>query len=117
MIVAPPSCVAAAAQYRSTSCREAWAPGVKKLVAHSADGIELGTIYLDLYQRPGKYTGCALFTVVCGKEMPDGSYRSPTVVLCCSLPNEHSELPLDQVRCFPGCLHTAQCNGAMACRS
>ena len=87
-------------------CSESWAPGVKKLIAYRANGAKLGTIFLDLYHRPGKYTGCALFTVVCGKELPDGSYRCPTVVLCCSLPDEHSQLPLDQVRVNPHATQT-----------
>jgi Zn-dependent oligopeptidase len=74
------------------SCREGWASSLKKYRAICSKRDELGTIFLDLYQRPGKYTGNAHFTLQCGKALPDGSYRKPVVALACSYSGD-SETP------------------------
>eukprot|EP01128_Nolandella_sp_AFSM9_P004839 TRINITY_DN2258_c0_g1_i1.p1 TRINITY_DN2258_c0_g1~~TRINITY_DN2258_c0_g1_i1.p1 ORF type:complete len:718 (+),score=86.12 TRINITY_DN2258_c0_g1_i1:89-2242(+) len=41
---------------------EGWHPSVRKMVAHDSSGF-LGVIYLDLFDRPGKYPGAAVFQV------------------------------------------------------
>jgi hypothetical protein len=78
-------------------CREVWADGVQKLVAYNDERGDLGTIFLDLFQRSGKFSGCAQYTILCGKALPDGTCRLPIVALCCSFDKEHAQLTYDQV--------------------
>ena len=52
----------------------AWAPGasaglVKLAVRDEASGARLGTVYLDLHQRHGKFGHCAAFTIRCGRRL------------------------------------------------
>lgn len=80
--------------------REAWAPGVEKLRAVHADRGDLGTVYLDLYSRQGKYNGNAHFTIQCGRLQRDGSYRLPIVALACTFPRSRDEgITFSQARC------------------
>ncbi|KAL3944916.1 MAG: hypothetical protein SGBAC_001007 [Bacillariaceae sp.] len=53
-------------------------------------GRELGTMYLDLHPRPGKYTHAAHFTVRCGcvENGLGSNYQLPIVALVCNI-NEH----------------------------
>ncbi len=67
---------------------ETWAPPEadlqKIMLVHPTEG-QLGTIYLDLYPRPAKYTHHAQFTVRCGC-LPKGAsqYQLPVVALVCN---------------------------------
>ncbi len=47
----------------------------------------LGTMYLDLHPRPGKYTHAAHFTVRCGCRVsgPESEYQLPVVALVCNM--------------------------------
>jgi len=61
---------------------------IRKFVAFEEDtGRELGTMYLDLHPRPGKYTHAAHFTVRCGclENGPDSDYQKPIVALVCNM--------------------------------
>mmetsp|Transcript_10330 Transcript_10330/g.20321 ORF Transcript_10330/g.20321 Transcript_10330/m.20321 type:complete len:890 (-) Transcript_10330:525-3194(-) len=44
---------------------ESWADGVQKLQVREHDGTPAGTLYLDLYARPGKFSNPAHFQVRC----------------------------------------------------
>jgi thimet oligopeptidase len=46
-------------------------------VHDGASGVLLGTFYLDLYPRPGKYNHFANFPLIARRVMPDGTVRAP----------------------------------------
>mmetsp|Transcript_42727 Transcript_42727/g.49303 ORF Transcript_42727/g.49303 Transcript_42727/m.49303 type:complete len:755 (+) Transcript_42727:24-2288(+) len=61
---------------------------IKKFVVWEEEtGRALGTIYLDLHPRPGKYTHAAHFTVRCGclENGPDSDFQLPIVALVCNM--------------------------------
>lgn len=65
---------------------EAWNNDIYKIeVIHESDGF-LGTIFCDFYDRPRKPHQDCHFTIVGGKELSDGTYQNPVVVLMLTLP-------------------------------
>jgi mitochondrial intermediate peptidase len=60
---------------------------IRKFIFRDADDEELGTMYLDLYPRQGKYTHAAHFTVRCGcvVDGPGSEYQKPVVALVCNM--------------------------------
>ncbi|KAG2434975.1 hypothetical protein HYH02_011974 [Chlamydomonas schloesseri] len=49
---------------------EGWAPGVLRAEARHPDLGPLGTVYLDLGDRPGKYPSAVTFPITCGRQLP-----------------------------------------------
>lgn len=73
-------------QYADMKPGESWHQDIYKLnVVHESEG-QLGTIYCDFYDRPGKPNQDSHFTIRCGKMLPDESYQNPIVVVMLSLP-------------------------------
>ncbi|KAG7374007.1 peptidase M3 family protein [Nitzschia inconspicua] len=67
-------------------------------------GRELGTMYLDLHPRPGKYTHAAHFTVRCGCLLTNNNggvndppeYQKPIVALVCNMNTGHASFSSHQ---------------------
>lgn len=64
---------------------ELWHSSVVKMqLQHEEDGL-LGSIFLDLYPRQGKYGHAAHFCIKCGRDPGDGNaYQTPVVALVCN---------------------------------
>jgi intermediate peptidase len=60
---------------------------IRKFIFTDDEERNLGTMYLDLHPRKGKYTHAAHFTVRCGcvVDGPDSEYQSPIVALVCNM--------------------------------
>ena len=59
-----------------------WNPEVLAYEVHDGPSdVLLGTFYLDLYPRPGKYDHFANFPIITRRVMPDGSVRAPMSVI------------------------------------
>ena len=57
---------------------QGWSPDVRLFqIQDAATGRRIGHFFLDLYPRPGKYNHMAAFSLLQGRELPDGSYRQP----------------------------------------
>ncbi|GLC42091.1 hypothetical protein PLESTM_001284900 [Pleodorina starrii] len=67
---------------------EGWAPGVLRCEAEHSELGPLGTVYLDLGDRPGKYPSAVTFPITCGRELPPsrggGGRQLPVMALLAS---------------------------------
>lgn len=71
-----------------------WIPDLELYaVTDTETGEPLGCFYLDLFPREGKYNHFAVFTIVDGKRMDDGTYQRPVVALVCNFPPPSSDKP------------------------
>jgi thimet oligopeptidase len=63
-----------------------WHPGVLSFAVNDAQTArQLGTLYMDLFPREGKYKHCLCQPLVVGRVMPDGSYRRPSSLIIANL--------------------------------
>ncbi len=56
------------------------------VVTDAGSGEPLGLFYFDMFPREGKFNHFAQFDIIGGKQLPDGKYQRPTVILLCNFP-------------------------------
>ncbi|MCX5795068.1 MAG: Zn-dependent oligopeptidase [Elusimicrobia bacterium] len=72
----------------------AWHPDVKQFeISDSRTGVKLAQFYMDLYPREGKYKHAAAFTLLQGRELPDGSYEKPVSAIVANFDKPTAEKP------------------------
>ena len=71
-----------------------WAGGVRLfVVADAATGVPMGSFYLDMFPREGKYNHFACFPQSSGRVLPDGRYELPVAALVCNFPPASADKP------------------------
>ncbi|MCX5794115.1 MAG: Zn-dependent oligopeptidase [Elusimicrobia bacterium] len=84
---------------------QAWSSDVRLFkITDAATGRQIGHFFLDLYPRAGKYEHMAAFSLLQGRELPDGSYRQPVSAMVGNFtkatPNQPSLLLHSEVETF-----------------
>lgn len=62
-------------------------------VTDSKTGEPLGFFYLDLFPREGKFNHFAVFSIIDGKQLADGTYQRPVCSLVCNFPPPGADKP------------------------
>jgi thimet oligopeptidase len=64
-----------------------WAEGMQLfVVTDAATGVPVGSFYLDMFPREGKFNHFACFPQMPGRVLPDGRYELPVAALVCNFP-------------------------------
>ena len=62
-------------------------------VTDSKTGEPLGFFYLDMFPREGKFNHFAMFPIIDGKQLADGTYQRPVCSLVCNFPPPSADKP------------------------
>jgi Zn-dependent oligopeptidase len=62
-------------------------------VSDAKTGEPLGLFYLDMFPREGKYNHFAMFPIIEGKRLPDGTYQRPVMSMICNFPTPTKDHP------------------------
>lgn len=62
-------------------------------VTDAKSGEPLGFFYLDLFPREGKFNHFAMFPIIDGKRLADGTYQRPVISLVCNFPPPSPDKP------------------------
>jgi thimet oligopeptidase len=76
-----------AAPYKWVDDLQLWA------VSDSQTGEPLGFFYLDMFPREGKFNHFAVFPIIDGKRLADGTYQRPVCSLVCNFPPPTPDKP------------------------
>ncbi len=71
-----------------------WVEDLQLYLVSDAETTEpLGTFYLDMFPRKGKFNHFAQFGLIDGKRHPNGDYQRPCVALICNFPTPAEDKP------------------------
>ena len=89
-------------RFTETAPAAAWHPDVKQFeIADARTGVKIGRFFMDLYPREGKYKHAAAFSLIQGRQLPDGSYQRPASAIVANFdkptPQRPSLLPHSDV--------------------
>lgn len=71
-----------------------WTPGVQLfVVADAVTGVPMGSFYLDMFPREGKFNHFACFPQMPGRMLPEGRYELPVATLVCNFPPPSADKP------------------------
>ncbi|MEO6001777.1 MAG: M3 family metallopeptidase [Opitutus sp.] len=71
-----------------------WSPGVQLfVVTDSATGVPIGSFYLDMFPREGKFNHFACFPQMSGRVLANGVYELPVNALVCNFPPPVADKP------------------------
>jgi thimet oligopeptidase len=62
-------------------------------VSDAKTGEPMGCFYLDMFPREGKYNHFAMFPIIEGKLLPDGTYQRPVMSMICNFPAPTKDHP------------------------
>ena len=62
-------------------------------VSDAKTGEPMGMFYLDMFPRDGKYNHFAMFPIIEGKQLPDGTYQRPVMSMICNFPAPTKDHP------------------------
>ncbi|CAJ0578231.1 unnamed protein product, partial [Mesorhabditis spiculigera] len=77
-------------EYEPLSAGEVWPGMVFKIGVRDSNANLLGTIYLDIENRESKATGDCHYTLRCSKQLSDGDWQTPIVLLSLSISRQSS---------------------------
>jgi len=69
---------------------EKWHQDVRKFVFFNGSGQSIGTLFLDLYQRPYKYPNSTHFTIQSHRLLKDGSHQLPVIAITMNMEKNSS---------------------------
>lgn len=92
-------------KFRRVMDAATWHPDVKLFeITDAAGGEPIAYFYLDLFPREGKYKHAAAFSMIVGRQLPDGRYQKPVSSMVAnfnkSTKNRPSLLTHDEVETF-----------------
>ena len=71
-----------------------WHPDVRSYaIVDPATDAPIAVVHMDLHPREGKFSHAAAFTLVPGRRLPDGSYRTPVSAIVANLTKPTAERP------------------------